>query len=260
LQRLTSLNSDFTHKTDSTSIQSEDIFVFIPPIPDIQFRYMDAYHYPAYHQNTLAFSNQAKKLTSKQINILIDSLSDISNINTNENLLIYRASLFSLDNQFNKAFSDYNTAEQINPSNPLLYFCKGNSSLMLGIFLDEISAENKAYNIEFSNDSESVNNEHISHYKNAIEYFTKAIESDPKFVYSYYNRAYTQCLLSNYEAGIQDFTTAIELNQKFVEALFNRGLTHIFTGDINKACLDLGKVGESGKTEAYTLIRRYCGS
>ena len=64
-------------------------------------------------------------------------------------------------------------------------------------------------------------------YEKAIKDFDQAIELNPKYSGSYYNRGVICGLQGNYDQAIVDYTKAIELDHKFSEAYYNRGLAHI---------------------------------
>lgn len=49
-------------------------------------------------------------------------------------------------------------------------------------------------------------------YQEAIAYFTKAIENNPKLVAAYYNRAIARHQLQEYQRAIANFTKVIQFN------------------------------------------------
>ena len=76
----------------------------------------------------------------------------------------------------------------------------------------------------------------------AIEYFTKAIEDNPKYSDAYYNRAYEQQLIGGKEKQIiSDYTKSLELNPNDNEAHMNRGLVFMKMGENDKAISDYKK-------------------
>ena len=126
-------------------------------------------------------------------------------------------------------------------------------------------------------------------YDEAIEYYTKAIELEPKnaIAYNYRGLAYFQTGLwfvnrEPFYKAIPDYTKAIELNPKYVDAYYNRGVAYnqlfhcyskVFPDEdllwgkdfekYNKALVDLDRVLEldpmyalayAGKGEAYFRI------
>ena len=73
----------------------------------------------------------------------------------------------------------------------------------------------------------------LKDYNGAIIDFNKAIELNPKSVFSYYyinayhNRANSKYLLKDYKGAIIDFSKAIEHKPKFATAYYKRGICKI---------------------------------
>ncbi|MEQ8192140.1 MAG: tetratricopeptide repeat protein, partial [Candidatus Eremiobacterota bacterium] len=63
----------------------------------------------------------------------------------------------------------------------------------------------------------------LGKYKEAIKYFDKAIEINPKDVEAWNNKGYTFIKLGKYEEAIKCFDKAIEINPKDAEAWNNKG-------------------------------------
>lgn len=84
-------------------------------------------------------------------------------------------------------------------------------------------------------------------YQEAIEFFTKAIELDPKNALAYALRAISYIgLANNYDQAIQDFTKAIELDPNHAYAYYDRGLTYLHLGKLDKARSDLTTARKMG--------------
>lgn len=67
-------------------------------------------------------------------------------------------------------------------------------------------------------------------YKQAIEYFSKAIEYNPKDASLYNNRGLAYYNLQQYDKAIADYTKAIEIRPDFADAYYNRGLAYFKKG------------------------------
>lgn len=76
----------------------------------------------------------------------------------------------------------------------------------------------------------------VGNYNKAIEYYNKAIESDPSNAEVYHNRGlaylktgstYTPEGRASLEKAISDFSRAVELKPDYVDAYYHRGLAHI---------------------------------
>ena len=83
------------------------------------------------------------------------------------------------------------------------------------------------------------------------------INKVPDFHYAYYNKANILCAQKEFKDAIAYYSKAIEIDEDFAEAYFNRGLTYIYTDEVNKGIDDLSKAGELGIYQAYNLISRF---
>ena len=66
--------------------------------------------------------------------------------------------------------------------------------------------------------------------KQAINYFSKGIEYDPKDASLYNNRGLAYYNLEQYDKAIADYTKAIEIKPDFADAYYNRGLAYFRKG------------------------------
>ncbi|MDR2904932.1 MAG: tetratricopeptide repeat protein [Helicobacteraceae bacterium] len=66
-----------------------------------------------------------------------------------------------------------------------------------------------------------------------MEYYTQAIELDPKDASAYKKRGSAYYELKNYDQAIKDYTKAIELNTKYHEAYNGRGNAYAELGISN---------------------------
>ena len=67
-------------------------------------------------------------------------------------------------------------------------------------------------------------------YKQAIEYYSKAIEYNPNDASLYNNRGLAYYNLEQYDKAIADYTKAIEIKSDFADAYYNRGLAYFRKG------------------------------
>jgi tetratricopeptide (TPR) repeat protein len=79
-------------------------------------------------------------------------------------------------------------------------------------------------------------------YDQAITYFDKAIEINPRYAEAYNNRGIAYLKKGQYDKAISDFTEAIEINPKDAMAYRNRGIAYAmirqhdkFSSNLNKA-------------------------
>ena len=87
--------------------------------------------------------------------------------------------------------------------------------------------------------------------------YDHVLRLQPDFVFALYNKANILCAQKEYKDAIDYYTRAIRLDADFAEAYFNRGLTYIYTGENEKGLADLSKAGELGIYQAYNMITRF---
>ncbi|MCD8282900.1 MAG: tetratricopeptide repeat protein, partial [Prevotella sp.] len=90
----------------------------------------------------------------------------------------------------------------------------------------------------------------------ALDDFNRALELAPSNAYIYYDRASLRISAGDTAAAIGDYTTAIRLEPHLAEAYYNRGLLYYEQGDNVSATRDLGKAGELGLYDAYSVMKR----
>jgi tetratricopeptide (TPR) repeat protein len=81
----------------------------------------------------------------------------------------------------------------------------------------------------------------------AIPYYNKAIEINPRFANAYFSRgvAYAQDR-GQFDQAISDYDKAIELNPRFAKAILSRGAAYYFKGEYDKAWADVHKAQSLG--------------
>ncbi len=78
----------------------------------------------------------------------------------------------------------------------------------------------------------------------AIEYYSRAIESNPEYAKAYNNRAIAYDDIKEYEKAISDYNRAIELNPEYAKAYNNRGLAYKNIKEYVKAISDYNRAIE----------------
>jgi tetratricopeptide (TPR) repeat protein len=76
-----------------------------------------------------------------------------------------------------------------------------------------------------------------------IEYYTKAIELDPKDTYTYFCRGIAYNKLAEYQKAIDDYTKAIEIDPKDAYVYYYRGGAYAHQGLPTVACSDYYQAG-----------------
>ena len=96
-------------------------------------------------------------------------------------------------------------------------------------------------------------------HKLSLTDYNRLIRLYPSLPYVYYNRANLKTDIRKFQRAIDDYSMAIKLEPGMAEAYFNRALVLLYLKENKLACKDLSKAGELGISEAYNIIKRYCG-
>ena len=94
-------------------------------------------------------------------------------------------------------------------------------------------------------------------YEMMLRDYDHVLALQPDFAFALYNKANILCAQREYKDAINYYTKAISIDNEFAEAYFNRGLTYVYTGENEKGLADLSKAGELGIYQAYNMITRF---
>lgn len=152
--------------------------------------------------------------------------------------IVERAVAYSAVQNYEAAISDLTVCLNADSANVLAYWQRGVCQSMLNNFEASHGVDVRMMNAKAKAD------------------FDKAISLSPANAYLYFDRANLLCSTGDYPHAIEDYSHAISLNPDIAEAYFNRGLTYIRMGNRQQAVADLGKAGELGLYEAYSIIKQ----
>ncbi len=175
--------------------------------------------------------------------------------------LFARALLESADRQFNTALVCYDRAIALSPDNLFLYINRGALQADMIDFISSMENNVQVLSLDNTSATRTRVKEGISQrydYTAAIHDMNRAIDIDPDFPYTYYNRGNLHCLSGELPDAIADYSRALDLYPAIGEAYYNRGLVLIYLKDRERGCIDLSKAGELGIEDAYSVIGKYC--
>ncbi|KAL5011387.1 hypothetical protein ScPMuIL_009938 [Solemya velum] len=124
------------------------------------------------------------------------------------------------------AMKDYQAAIKLDPSYSLAYF--------------------NAANVYF----------HTRHFRQALDYYGKAIEFNARDESAFLNRAITKVMLRDAEGALKDFRAAIQLSPYSAHMYFNRGNLYMSMHQFEKAERDYTKALELKPDDPFLLKRR----
>lgn len=97
-------------------------------------------------------------------------------------------------------------------------------------------------------------------YSEAIEDLQTAAAILPMFPFIHFDLGNLYTASNKPIEAIENYTKAIESYPAMGDAYLNRGLVQIVVKETEKGCIDLSKAGELGVGEAYRMIAKYCKS
>lgn len=92
-------------------------------------------------------------------------------------------------------------------------------------------------------------------YQNAIADYTTVIESRPDFIWAYISRGSAYNKLNKFTEGLSDFNKAIAMDPKNQEAYNNRGWSKKGLGNDQSACDDWKQSKKLGNEEAKLILK-----
>lgn len=204
----------------------------------------------------LRFATQETALTAQMVDfhfseikrlsqlIIQQEIAEQPNDNTLAALYLSRAIEFSIVQDYTSAVDDCTRAalhaeKQIEP---IIYFCRANWRYRL-LEYQRATGEQQATN--------------AMDFDIMLKDYDQVIKILPDFSFAYYNKANILCAQRDWKDAIRYYTLAIEKDTEFAEAYLNRGLTYIYTGETEKGLHDLSKAGELGIYQAYNMITRF---
>lgn len=98
--------------------------------------------------------------------------------------------------------------------------------------------------LAYNNRGDILSNLEPPQYEKALSDFNRAIELDPNYDQTYYNRGVVKAHLGDKEGAMKDFNKAIELKPDYAQAYSNRGATRYEMGDPEGALKDFSKAIE----------------
>ena len=187
-------------------------------------------------------SKTLDEIASKAYFLLLDTLTsrlqESHDLRNDKGLLVERAIAYAATQNQEAAINDLTAYIQLDSVSSLGYWQRAVCQVMI----NEFSAS-QGVDIQLKN-------------ARALDDFNEALKRSPHNAYLLYNRATFYALRKDYGRAIDDFTQAISQDASFAEAYYNRGLCRLYSGNTTEATKDLGKAGELGLYEAYSILKR----
>lgn len=195
----------------------------------------------------LRFTSQEIALTAEMVDYHFAQITRLSQqLDEMPTALIYlaRAVEFAIVQDYTSAIDDCTRAALMADKNlePVLYFCRANWRYRLLEYQRATGEKESTANMDFDI---------------MLRDYDQVLRLQPDFVFALYNKANILCAQREYKDAIEYYTRAIAQDPEMAEAWFNRGLTYVYIGENEKGLADLSKAGELGIYQAYNMITRF---
>ena len=195
----------------------------------------------------LRFTSEELALTAEMVDFHFTEIARLSRyIDEAPTATLYfaRAIEFAIVQDYTSAIDDCTRAALMADKNlePVLYFCRANWRYRLLEYQRTTGEQEATANMDF---------------EIMLRDYDQVLRMQPDFVFALYNKANILCAQKEYKDAIDYYTRAIQQDGDFAEAYFNRGLTYIYLGEDQKGLADLSKAGELGIYQAYNMITRF---
>jgi len=148
-------------------------------------------------------------------------------------------------------------------NNAEYYYDKGCEVADLGKFKEAIKYYDKAIDLDpkiaknYNNRGEA--KMQLKDFEGALNDYNKAIELKPKSIgKAYYNRGNVKMETEDFVGAVEDYSFVIEMESEHTHSYYNRGLAKAELGNIKEACSDWSIAGDLGLMEAYLLVNENC--
>lgn len=157
------------------------------------------------------------------------------------------------------AFQDINTAIKVSPTAELLT----NRGVINQFMKDPVNAMrdyqqalkiDNTYSLAYFNAANVYF--HTRHFKQAYEYYSKALEYNKRDESALLNRAITKVMMRDAQGALEDFKAAIKLSPYTAHVYFNRGNLYASMGHFDKAEADYSKALSLKPDDPLVLKRR----
>lgn len=195
----------------------------------------------------LRFTSQEMALTAEMVDYHFTQITRLSRcLDEAPSALLYmaRAIEFAIVQDYTSAIDDCTRAVLMADKNlePVLYFCRANWRYRLLEYQRATGEKEATANMDFDI---------------MLRDYDQVLRMQPDFVFALYNKANILCAQKEYKDAIDYYSRAIAQDGEFAEAYFNRGLTYVYIGENEKGLADLSKAGELGIYQAYNMITRF---
>ena len=200
--------------------------------------------------STMRFTGQEMALTAEMVDFHFSEITRLSQqIDVEPTVMLFfaRAMEFAVVQDYASAIDDCTRAVNLctngeNGLTAIILFCRANWRYRL---------------LEYQRATGEQENTATMDFDIMLRDYDQVIRLQPDFAFAYFNKANILCAQREWKDAISYYSLAIQRDNYFAEAYFNRGLTYVYIGENEKGLADLSKAGELGIYQAYNLITRF---
>jgi tetratricopeptide (TPR) repeat protein len=155
--------------------------------------------------------------------------------------------------EYTRAIEDFKAIVKRRPDHLFAHFNLANARAKMYAYVEEVEARSTRARV--GETEEKV--QRAVDYSLVLEDYERCLAIDAGFVFATFNMANVHVKTGQIDEAIRLYTRVLEQDKDIAEAYYNRGLLYIYKGDKSRAVADLGKAGELGLTDSYSVIKRY---
>ena len=200
----------------------------------------------------LRFTNEEIALTAEMVDFHFTEISRLSkkiDEYPTAELFFTRAIEFAIVQDYASAIDDCTRALTLLPTY--------SENLMLSVIITFNRANWRYRLLEYQRATGELENTSNMDFDIMLRDYDQVTRLQPDFSFAYFNKANILCAQREWKDAIEYYSKAIQIDADFAEAWFNRGLTYIYIGENEKGLNDLSKAGELGIYQAYNMITRF---
>jgi tetratricopeptide (TPR) repeat protein len=216
-------------------------------------KHLMAYNQEHNYQPAVTISNKRPLLPDEFLDTRIALLSARLRENKEDaDALLLRGGFYLHRGEYTRAIDDFKAIADRQPDHLLARFNLANARVQMYDYIESIEA--RAPRVRFG---EQQQQQRAVDYSLVIDDYERCLALDPAFVFATFNLANVRVKAGQIDQAILLYTRVIEQDKEIAEAYYNRGLLYIYKGQRSLAVADLGKAGELGLTDAYSVIKRH---
>jgi tetratricopeptide (TPR) repeat protein len=216
-------------------------------------KHLMAYNQEHNYQPALTISNRPSNFPDEFLKTQIERLSERLRADEGDaDARFLRGGFYLHRGEYTRAIEDLKAIAERRPDDLLARFNLANARLQMYDYIETIEERSPRARV-----GESDGPRRAVDYSLVLEDYERCLALDPTFVFATFNMANVRVKTGQIDEAIRLYTRVIEQDKDIAEAYYNRGLLYIYKGEIPRAVVDLGKAGELGLTDSYSVIKRH---